>query len=96
MHDLKNENTNTQQLNDVKNFFIVLVLISLLFITVHLSLILRNEEEQVALLNYSSFIRLAASGFWILRYSPVVAMVCAQMRSESGITPYSPQHISRT
>ena len=74
MHDLKNENTNTQQLNDVKKFFIVLVLISLLFIAVHLSLFLRNEEKQVALLNYSSFIRLAASGFWILPYSPVVAM----------------------
>ena len=63
-----------------------------LFITVHQSLILRNEEKLVALLVYSSFVRVATSGFRIIPYSLVVVVVCARMRSESGITLCSPQH----
>ena len=71
---------------------ITLVLTSSLFITVHQSLLFRNEEKLVALLVYSSFVRVATSGFQINAYSLVVVVVCAQMKSESGITPYSPQH----
>ena len=40
---------------------------------VHKSLLFRNEEKLVALLVYSSFIRVATSGFRIIPYSlPVV------------------------
>ena len=42
---------------------------------VHKSLILRNDEKLVALLVYSSFIRVATSGFRINPYSLVVAFV---------------------
>ena len=63
-----------------------------LLITVHYSLLLENEEKLVALLVYSSFVRVAASGFRIIPYSLVVVVVCAQMRSDSGIIPYSLQH----
>ena len=57
-----------------------------------LSLVFGNEEKLVALLVYSSVVRVATSRFRIIPYSLVVVVVCAQMRSESGITPYSPQH----
>ena len=42
---------------------------------VHKSLLFRNEEKLVALLVYSSFIRVATSGFRINPYSPVVVFV---------------------
>ena len=59
---------------------------------VHKSLLFRNEEKLVALLVYSSFVRVAASGFRIFPYSLVVLVVFAQMRSNWGIIPYSLQH----
>ena len=58
----------------------------------------RNEEKLVALLVYSSFRRVATSG---IRNSSVAASSIrfnsvsgAQIRSEYGVTPYSPQHCS--
>ena len=42
---------------------------------VHKSLLFRNEEKIVALLVYSSFIRVATSGFRITPYSLVVIFV---------------------
>ena len=42
---------------------------------VHKSLLVRNEEKLVALLVYSSFIRVATSGFRIVPYSLVVVFV---------------------
>ena len=53
------------------------------------SSVFRNVENLVAILVYSSFIRVATTGFGIIPYSPLVVVVCAQMRSESGITPHS-------
>ena len=54
----------------------------------------RNEEKLVALLVYSSFLRVATSG---IRNSSVatssiswISVSRAQMRSEYGVTPYSP------
>ena len=73
---------------------ITLVLTSSIFITVHQFLLFRNEEKLVALLVYSSFVRVAISGFRRIPYSLVLVVLCAQMRSESEITPYSPQHWS--
>ena len=51
-----------------------------------------NEEKPVALLVYSSFVRVATSSLQIFPYSLVVVVVCAQMRGDSGIIPYSLQH----
>ena len=42
---------------------------------VHKSLLLRNDEKLVALLVYSSFIRVATSGFRISPYSLAVVFV---------------------
>ena len=57
-----------------------------------------NEEKLVALLVCSSFRRVATSG---IRNSSVAtssvswnSVSRAQIRSDSGITPYSPQHCS--
>ena len=58
------------------------MLTSSLFIADHQSLLFRNEEKLVALLVYSSFVRGATSGFWILPYSLKVVVVCAQMTTE--------------
>ena len=54
-------------------------------------LLFGNEEKLVAVLVYSSFVRVATSGFRIFPYSLVVVVVFAQMRSDSGIIPYSLQ-----
>ena len=59
------------------------MLTSSLIITVHQSLLSRKEEKLVALVVFSSYVRVAAGGFRIIPYSIVVAVVCAQMRSES-------------
>ena len=72
--------------------FFTLVLTSSIFITVHQSLLFGNEEKLVALIVYCSFVRVATSGFRIIPYSLLVVVVCAQTRSDSGITPFSPQH----
>ena len=68
------------------------MLTSSLFKTVDQSLLFGNEEKLVALIVHSSFVRVATSGFRIIPYSLIVVVVCAQMRSDSGITPFSPQH----
>ena len=57
-----------------------------------LVLTLWNEETLVALLVYSSFLRVATSGFRMIPYSLVVVVVFAQMWSDSGINPCSLQH----
>ena len=62
---------------------ITLVLTSSLFIAVRQTLLFRNEEQPVALLVYSSFIRELTSGFRISPYSLVVVVVCPQTRTES-------------
>ena len=71
---------------------ITLELTSSILLAVHQFLLLGYEEKLVAVLVYSSFVRVATSGFRIIPYSVVVVVVCAQMRSDSKITPYSPQH----
>ena len=72
----------------------MLVLILSLVRTVHQSFLSRKEEKLVALIVSFSFVRVLTGGFRIIPYSLVVVVVCAQMRSESGIIPYSPQHCS--
>ena len=57
-------------------------------------LLFKNDEKLVALLVYSSFIRIATGGLWMNPYSLVVVVVCAQERSESRIGPYSLEHCS--
>ena len=42
---------------------------------VHKSLLFRNEEKLVALVIYSSFIRVAISGFRVIPYSVAVVFV---------------------
>ena len=44
-------------------------------LVVHKSLLFRNEEKLVALLVYSSFLRVATSGFQIIPYSQAVVFV---------------------
>ena len=67
------------------------MLTSSIFIAIRQSLLFRKEEKLVALLVYSSFVRVATSGFRIIAFSLVVVVVCAQMKSDSGIIPYSLQ-----
>ena len=67
---------------------------SIVFLTDRQSLLFRNEKKLVALLVYSYFVRVATNGFRIIPYFLVVVVVFAQMRIESGITPYSPLHCS--
>ena len=64
----------------------------IIIITVHWSLFFCNEEKPVALLVYSSFVRVATGDFRIFPYSLVVVVVCAPMGSDSGIFPHSLQH----
>ena len=75
-----------------KKMIINLVLTSSLLITVHWFPLFGKEEKPVALLVYSSFVRVATGGFQIIPYSLVVVVVCAQVRIDSGIIPYSLQH----
>ena len=86
MHDFKYEKKHGKKVN------ITLVLTLSIFITIHQSLLFRNQEKLVALLNYSSFVRVATSGFRIIPHSLKLVLVCAQVISESGNTPFSPQH----
>ena len=51
-----------------------------------------NEEKLVALLVYSSFIRVALVVSGMVPYSLVVVVLFAQMRSDSGMIPESLQH----
>ena len=53
----------------------------------HKFLLFGDEEKLVALLVYTSSVRVATSGFRIFPYSLVVVVVFAQMRSDSGIIP---------
>ena len=59
--------------------FVILVLTSSVFVTVNQSLLFRNEEKLVAIVVYSSFVRVATSDFRIILYSLEVVVVCAQM-----------------
>ena len=64
-------------------------------ITSSLVLLFRNEEKLVALLVHSTFRQLATTSSVIFPYSLVRAVksgICAQMRSEYGLTPCSVQH----
>ena len=54
-----------------------LVLTSIIFTAVHQSILLRKGEKLVALLVYSSFIRVLTSGFRIFPFSLVLVVVCA-------------------
>ena len=56
--------------------------------------VFRSEEKLVAILVYSSFRPVATSSFRIFPKRLVVETSCAQMRSDSGIIPYSSQHCS--
>ena len=56
---------------------------------VHKSLLLRNDEKLVALLVYSSFIRVATSGFRIIRYSLAVIIVFRNEEKLVEILVYS-------
>ena len=55
-------------------------------------LLFGNEEKLVALLAYSSFVRVALVVSGMVPYSLVVEVFFAQMRSDSRIIPYSLQH----
>ena len=65
---------------------------SSIIIIAHLFLLFGNEEKLVALLVYSSFVRVALVVSGMVPYSLVVVVFFAQMRSDSGIIPYSLQH----
>ena len=56
---------------------------------VHKSLLFRNEEKLEALFVYSSFIRVATSGFRIIPYSLVVVFVFRNEEKLVGILVYS-------
>ena len=63
--------------------------------SLELIFVFRNEGRLLAKLVYSSIRRVATSGFRIIPKPLVVEAGCAQMGSDSRITPYSPQHCSR-
>ena len=65
---------------------------SSIIIIAYLFLLFGNEEKLVALLVYSSFVRVALVVSGMDPYSLVVVVFFAQMRSDSGIIPFSPQH----
>ena len=56
---------------------------------VHKSLLFRNDEKLVALLVYSSFIRVATSGFRILPYSLEVVFVFRNEEKLVALLVYS-------
>ena len=56
---------------------------------VHKSLLFRNEEKLVAQLVYSSIIRVATSGCWIIPYSLVVVFVFRSEEKLIAILDYS-------
>ena len=56
---------------------------------VHKPLLFRNEEKLVALLVYSSFIRVATSGFRIIPFSLAVVFVCRNEEKLVEILVYS-------
>ena len=56
---------------------------------VNKSLLFRNKEKLVALLVYSSFIRIATSGFRIIPYSIVVIFVFRKEEKLVAIPVYS-------
>ena len=56
---------------------------------VHKPLLFRNEEKLVALLVYSSFIRVATSGFRMIPYSLVVVFVFRNEEKLEEILVYS-------
>ena len=80
LNNMANINNHHPRVHFIKNFNGSLVLL------------FGNEEKLVALLVYSSFVRVAASGFRILPYSLIVVVVFAQMSCDSEIIPYSLQH----
>ena len=53
------------------------------------SLLFRNEEKLVALLVYSSFIRVATTGFRLIPYSLAVVFVCRNEEKLLEILIYS-------
>ena len=61
-------------------------------IIAHWFLLFGIEEKLVALLVYSSFVRVALVVSGMVPYSLVVVVFFAQMGSDSGIIPYSLQH----
>ena len=56
---------------------------------VHKSLLFRYEEKPVALIDYSSFLRVATSGFRIIPYSVVVVFVFRNEEKVVEILVYS-------
>ena len=58
----------------------------------HQFLLFGNEERLVALLVYSSFVRVALVVSGMVPYSLVVVVFFAHMRSDFGLIPYSLQH----
>ena len=65
---------------------------SSMIIIAHLFLLFGNVEILVALLVYSSFVRVALVVSAVVPYSLVVVVFFAQMRSDSGIIPFSLQY----
>ena len=63
-----------------------------MIVIAHQFLLFGNEEKLVALLVFSSFVRVALVVSGVVTYSLVVVVFFAQMRSDSGIIPYSLQH----
>ena len=61
-------------------------------IIAHWFLLFGIEEKLVALLVYSSFVRVALVVSGMVPYSLVVVVFFAQMRSDSRIIPFSLRH----
>ena len=67
------------------------MLTSSIIILAHYFVLFGNEEKLVELIVYSSFVRVALVVSGMIPYSLVVVVFFAQMRSDSGIIPYSLQ-----
>ena len=63
---------------------------------VHKSLLFRNEEKLVALLVYSSFVRVATSGFRVIPFPLVVVFVFRKAETPVALLVYSSFRVAGT
>ena len=74
-----------------KIYLIIVCMLNSSSINLCASYFLKTGEKLVALLVYSSFVQVVTSGFRIIPYPLVVVVVCVQLKSVSGNTPYPTQ-----
>ena len=79
----------TKNDDKIKVFMVFHARIIIIHSVVHKSSFFRNEEKLVALIVYSSFIRVATSGFRIIPYSLVVVFVFRNEEKLVEILVYS-------